>query len=240
MRVRLLLAPVLALSLVSAPVAAAHPHRSNVDLVNPLIGTTGADPAEYGGMIPSTAPPFAMTRWSPQTRVNYVSRLPYHHDDPAITGFIGTHQPAIWMGDYGYVSGMPGIGAVQVGRSMPFTHADEHASPSRYSVKMATGVGAELTGTSRVGVMRFTFPADASPNFVLTATRAGITGAVHVDPARREISGYNPDRQDSKLGPFKAANFKGYFVASFDTPVTGFGTSTGTTLHEGERDRTDA
>jgi predicted alpha-1,2-mannosidase len=244
MRVRLLLAPVLApvlaLSLVSAPVAAAHPRASNVDLVNPLIGTTGTDPAEYGGMIPSTAPPFAMTRWSPQTRVNYVSRLPYHHDDPAITGFIGTHQPAIWMGDSGYVSGMPGVGDVQVGRSMPYTHADEHASPSRYSVKMSTGVGAELTGTSRVGVMRFTFPADASPNFVLTATRAGITGAVHVDPARREISGYNPDRQDSKLGPFKAANFKGYFVASFDTPVTGFGTSTGTTLHDGERDRTDA
>ncbi|GAA4527702.1 GH92 family glycosyl hydrolase [Amycolatopsis samaneae] len=247
MRARLLLAATLMLPLVTAVPATARPRPSNVDLVNPMIGTTGADPSEYGGMIPSTAPPFAMTRWSPMTRENRVSRLPYHHDDTKITGFIGTHQPAIWMGDYGYVSGMPGIGEVKPGtdaRAMPFSRADEKASPQKYTVKMRAGdgktIGAELTGTSRVGIMRFGFPADSAPNFVLDATRAGITGGVAIDPARREITGYNPDRQDSKLGPFKAPRFKGYFVASFDTPFTGYGTSTGATLHEGERARTDA
>ncbi|MER6812693.1 hypothetical protein ABT299_25810 [Spirillospora sp. NPDC000708] len=40
-------------------------------------------------MIPSTAPPFGMTRWSP-TRQNRVSVLPYRLGDPKITGFIGT------------------------------------------------------------------------------------------------------------------------------------------------------
>lgn len=47
------------------------------------------------------------------TRNNYVSRLPYRLNDPKMTGFIGTHQPAIWMGDSGYVVGMPGVGTVK-------------------------------------------------------------------------------------------------------------------------------
>jgi hypothetical protein len=82
--------------------ALANATASVFDYVNPLIGTTGADPAEYGGMIPSTAPPFGMTRWTPMTRENWVSRLPYHHNDTSIAGFIGTHQPAIWMVSSGY------------------------------------------------------------------------------------------------------------------------------------------
>ncbi|WP_394821759.1 GH92 family glycosyl hydrolase [Pendulispora albinea] len=219
--------------------------RTNVDRVNPMIGTTGLDPSEYGGMIPSVALPFAMTRWTPMTRENYVSRLPYHHDDRKIRGFMGTHQPAIWMGDYGYVVGMPGIGDVRAGaeaRSLPFRHEDEIATPYQYSVTMDAGAGqsvkVELTGTSRVGFMRFTYPKGAQAHFVLEATRANITGNVRIDAAKREITGYNPDRQDDKLGPFKAPGFKGYFVARFDTSFESFGTSTGEALHEGEIDRT--
>ncbi|WP_326769333.1 GH92 family glycosyl hydrolase [Streptomyces sp. NBC_01591] len=219
---------------------------SNVEHVDPLIGTTGANSTEYGGMIPSTAPPFAMTRWSPMTRTNYVSRLPYHHNDTKITGFIGTHQPAIWMGDSGYVVGMPGIGAVKTAeadRGLPFTHADETAAPDKYTVNMTPAPGqtlkAELTGTSRVGHLRLTYPQGAATNFVMQATRSGITGNVHIDPAKKEITGYNPDRQDSKLGPSKAPGFKGYFVARFDTAFDSYGTAKGATQFDGEADRTD-
>ncbi|GAA3195990.1 MULTISPECIES: GH92 family glycosyl hydrolase [Streptomyces] len=230
----------------SAAAGRADAGRADVDLVNPFIGTSGESDSEYGGMIPSTAPPFAMTRWSPMTRQNYVSRTPYHYDDKKISGFIGTHQPAIWMGDSGYVTGMPGIGAVKTAaddRALPFRHADEHAAPDRYSVRMQAGSGrtltTEMTGTSRVGLLRTTYPADADANFVVQATRSGITGNVHVDPAAREITGYNPDRQDSNLGPFKAPSFKGYFVARFDTAFDSYGTATGATLHEGQGERTD-
>ncbi|MEU6657933.1 GH92 family glycosyl hydrolase [Streptomyces sp. NPDC046821] len=218
----------------------------NVDLVNPFIGTSGKQDADYGGMIPSTAPPFAMTRWSPMTRQNYVSRTPYHYSDTKISGFIGTHQPAIWMGDSGYVTGMPGVGTVKTAaddRGLPFSHADEHAAADRYSVRMQAGSGrtlkTEMTGTSRVGLLRTTYPAGTDTNFVLQATRSGITGNIHVDPAAREITGYNPDRQDSNLGPFKAPGFKGYFVARFDTAFDSYGTATGATLHEGQNERTD-
>ncbi|MFE0376708.1 GH92 family glycosyl hydrolase [Streptomyces inhibens] len=220
---------------------------SNVDLVNPLIGTTGKSSTEYGGMIPSTAPPFGMTRWSPMTRDNHVGRAPYHLNDPKITGFIGTHQPAIWMGDSGYVVGMPGVGTVKTAtsdRGLTFRHADEKASPERYTVDMNAGPGqtlkTEMTATSRVGVLRMSYPQDAESNFVLQATRSGVTGHVRIDPDAQEITGYNPDRQDKGLGPFKAPNFKGYFAARFDTPFASYGTATSAAQHEGQADRTDS
>lgn len=241
-----LVAPIGATDL-EAAAQPASPRRSNVAHVDPFIGTAGTSDTEYGGMIPSAAPPFAMTRWSPMTRNNYVSRLPYRLNDPKMTGFIGTHQPAIWMGDSGYVVGMPGVGTVKTAegdRGLPYSHADETASPDKYTVNMHPVPGqtlkAELTATSRVGFLRLTYPRGAATNFVMQATRPGIVGKVHIDPARREITGYNPDRQDSKLGPFKASGFKGYFVARFDTAFKSYGTATGATQRDGRADSTDA
>ncbi|KDQ09208.1 glycoside hydrolase family 92 protein [Botryobasidium botryosum FD-172 SS1] len=226
--------------------------KSLFDYVNPLIGTTGEDPHEYGGMIPSTAPPFGMTRWTPMTRENWVSRLPYHYNDKNITGFMGTHQPAIWMGDYGYVTLCPGTGTVRTAfadRGMPFSHSDESTTPFLYRVNMTDlggngrVISAEHTATSRVGFLRFHFDTSSdhksTSHIIIQATRASYTGQVHIDPIRQEISGYNPERQDYKLGPFKAPSFKGYFVARFDTPFESFGTATGATLHEGETQRED-
>ncbi|WP_344635247.1 GH92 family glycosyl hydrolase [Kitasatospora cystarginea] len=240
------LIPPLAAASPSAAAARAASAASNVESVNPFIGTTGSSDTEYGGMLPSTAPPFAMTRWSPMTRDNRVGRLPYHFGDPKITGFIGTHQPAIWMGDSGYVAGMPGVGPVRTAeadRGLPYSHGDERSAPDRYTVDMHPAPGqtlrAELTATSRVGVLRLTYPRNTETNFVVQATRSGITGNVHIDPAGQEISGYNPDRQDGNLGPFKAPGFKGYFVARFDTAFAGYGTAAGATRYDGQADRTD-
>ncbi|MFB7599651.1 hypothetical protein [Streptomyces sp. NPDC056160] len=41
------------------------------------------------------------------------------------------------MGDSGYVAAMPGVDTVKTAaddRALPFSHADEHAVPDRYSV----------------------------------------------------------------------------------------------------------
>jgi putative alpha-1,2-mannosidase len=75
-------------------------HRDPLTYVNPLIGTQKSR-IGYGGTMPFVSPPLAMTNWTPQTRQNKISITSYEYDDAAITGFIGTHQPAIWMGDYG-------------------------------------------------------------------------------------------------------------------------------------------
>ena len=83
-----------------------------VDWVNLYIGT-GSGPIGYGGTMPFVTPPFGMTDWTPQTRQNKVSGVSYKYEDTTISGFIGTHQPAIWMGDYGYVTLMPEIDALK-------------------------------------------------------------------------------------------------------------------------------
>lgn len=90
---------------------------SKLSLINPLIGNTGDTPNGSGGMIPSVAPPFGMTRWVAQTHENYVSRTPYNFSDSeSIHGFIGTRQPAIWMGESGSVVVVPGFGERVKGR----------------------------------------------------------------------------------------------------------------------------
>lgn len=52
------------------------------------------------------------------------------------------------------------------------------------------------------------------------------SGSIALDPAAREISGSNAERQDFIIGPNPARSFSGYFVARFDTPFAAFGTTT--------------
>ncbi|KAF8511375.1 glycosyl hydrolase family 92-domain-containing protein [Gautieria morchelliformis] len=233
------------------------PKSDAVDHVDPMIGVGGDSPNGSGGMIPSTAPPFAMTRWVAQTRQNYVSVTPYNRTDTTIHGFQGTHQPAIWMGESGQVVIAPGAGKVTPAfedRGIPFSHNDEVATASYYSVKMLPETGGtifgEHTSTSRVGHLRFTFQNVSQPHIIVQATRNSVVsnnlsrianniGDIAILPSRQEITGRNPERQDDILGPFTASHFAGYFVARFSTPFTSWGTATNATLHENETARTD-
>ncbi len=103
--------------------------KAPVDHVNSLIGTAIRN---QGGLAPFTGPPFAMTNFLPQTRENKMSSMAYVFDDSHIMGFMASHQPAVWMGDYGYVSVMPQTGELKVlpnDRKMVFSHENEVASP---------------------------------------------------------------------------------------------------------------
>jgi predicted alpha-1,2-mannosidase len=199
---------------------------SPVDWVNTFIGTGGSgNGPEYGGTMPLVTTPFGMTNWTAQTRQNRISVSSYAYEDGAISGFIGTHQPAIWMGDYGYVTLMPEIGNINPTveyRRLPFSHRDEVSTPYYYSVKMGADAAhriiAEVTATDHCAYMRFRFPADSKGSVLVEATRAGTVGHVAVDANRKEIYGYNPDRMDAYLSNVKLPNFKGYFVARFRQP----------------------
>jgi putative alpha-1,2-mannosidase len=129
-----------------------------IDEVNVMIGTTGPSVYDYGGMIPGVTVPFGMTHWTAQTRENKISVYSYNHKDETIQGFIGTHQPAIWMGDYGQVSLMPFSGELKTpAPRLPFRHEDETAAPNYYSVKMGepgSQIFSELTATARAGLGR--------------------------------------------------------------------------------------
>ncbi|HEY0198770.1 MAG TPA: hypothetical protein VGC19_09545, partial [Rhodanobacter sp.] len=109
-----------------------------VDWVDTFVGTGGGG-VEYGGTMPLVTTPFGMTNWTAQTRQDRISVSSYAYEDTDIQGFIGTHQPAIWMGDYGYVTLMPEIGSINYApeaRRLPFTHKDETSTPYYYAVSM--------------------------------------------------------------------------------------------------------
>ena len=195
-----------------------------VSYVNPLIGTQRSA-IGYGGTMPFVTTPFGMTDWTPQTRQNKISVTSYNFDDTTISGFIGTHQPAIWMGDYGYVTVMPQVGELRTtpeSRKLSYSHASETARPDYYRVSLDAGadrkIQAEMTATERCSILRFTFPKTADARVIVEASRPGIAGMASVNSETREITGYNPHRMDAHLGPFALPNFKGYFVIQFQQP----------------------
>ncbi|WP_026359608.1 GH92 family glycosyl hydrolase [Sphingomonas sp. PR090111-T3T-6A] len=202
-----------------------------VDWVNPLIGTGGTVIGpDYAGTMPLVTTPFGMTNWTAQTRQNRISVTSYAYEDQWITGFIGTHQPAVWMGDYGYVTLMPEMGGLQPSpeyRRLRFSHADETATPYYYAVTMADEAGrklrAEMTSTDHASYLRFTFPAGVPQSVLVEATRAGTRGWAKYDAERGEILGYNPDRMDAHLSNVKLPDFKGYFVVRFRRKPSGGG-----------------
>jgi predicted alpha-1,2-mannosidase len=220
-------AMVLGLACVGTPARAADDKPATpADWVNTFIGTGGGG-VDYGGTMPLVTTPFGMTNWTAQTRQNRISVSSYAYEDSDIEGFIGTHQPAIWMGDYGYVTLMPEIGSINYApeaRRLPFTHKDETSTPYYYAVTMgkdaAHRIVADMTATDHAGYLRFIYPKNAKANVLIEATRPGIEGFVAIDANRREVSGYNPDRMDANLGPLKLPNFKGYFVVRFKQPFS--------------------
>src|SRR2546421_8653249 len=213
---------------------------SPVDWVNTYIGTGGGG-SDYGGTMPFVTTPFGMTDWTAQTRENRISVSSYAFEDNTISGFIGTHQPAIWMGDYGYVTLMPEVDDIKTAaasRRLPFSRSDEITSPDYYSVLMDAGasrqIRTEITATDHCGFLRFTFPAHSRASVVVEATRTGIMGFVRIDPAAREIVGYNPDRMDAYLTNIRLPNFKGYFVVRFNNRFAAHGVYTGEAIQSGD------
>lgn len=202
--------------------------------VNSFIGSTGPTDNDYGGTIPSVAPPFAMTQWCAMTRENYVSQNPYNYKDSTIIGFIGTHQPAIWMGDYGYVSILPSSGKVEIDknkRALSFKHENETASPYFYSIKTETKnskeITTEMTATTRCSMFNIKFPKGSENHIFIEASRKispskEFEGYLEINPDENEIVGYNSDRHSHTYGP-DLPNFKGYFVLKFSKPFSTHG-----------------
>ena len=228
-----------------------------VDYVNPLLGT--GSPKRNSeeshvpiitSTVPSVAAPFGMTHWLPLTRLNEPGRVVYDSGDTHVLGFIGSHHPAIWMGDYGQVSLMPGTGEVKVdfeARKQPFSHADETCTPYFYTVttgdRPETRITTEFAPTERAVILRFTFPGGQTPHIVVDASReyrkasyadhTPADGWVKIAPAAQEIIGYNKDRHYAHLGASKP-NFAGYFVIRFDRPITAYGTAVSGVVKAGE------
>lgn len=214
-----------------APVSTSTTENDPAALVNVFLGTKEAAPdfghGGGGGMtFPGAVLPFGMMQWSPDTVANAGGG--YRWEDNRLRGFSMTH-----------ISGPGCVGAQdfpvtpisgQIGRSparyggdyvQTFKHENERATPGYYGATLDTGVKAELTASMRAGVGRFTFPA-GKPGTVLLNTSGSING---VDDGETRISG-NTVQGWVQTGGFcgPPMRYKIYFHATFDQPLTGFGT----------------
>ncbi len=202
--------------LATSPVLAQH--KQLADYVNTLQGTNSKHELTRGNTYPTTALPFGMHTWTPQTGRNG-DGWKYQYFKDKIRGFQQAHQCSSWSNDYNVFSLMPVTGTLETDeekRASGFTHADEIARPYYYSVKLANGVKTEMAPTERGAHLRFSFPKGMDAFLVLD----GYTGLseVTIHPEDQRITGY------VRNGRGVNDSLKSYFIIQFDKPFTTYGT----------------
>lgn len=191
-----------------------------VQYVNTLQGTNSKHELTKGNTYPTTALPFGMNTWSPQTG-NNGDGWKYQYFKETIRGFQQAHQCSSWSNDYAVFSLMPVTGALELNedkRASKFSHANEIAKPHYYKVQFENKITTEMSPTERGVHMRFSFPKSQSSFLVLD----GYTGmcGVTIDVKNRRITGFV---QNGK-GFDQVKELKNYFVIQFDKPFKTQGT----------------
>ena len=188
-----------------------------VQYVNTLQGTNSTYELSWGNTYPTTAVPYPMNSWSPQTGKNG-DGWKYQYSATTIRGFQPTHQCSPWVGDYGVFSLMPVSELVvdESKRATPFSHDKEIANPHYYKVTLENGITTEFSPTTRSAHFRFSFPAKGDAFLVLDGYTK--TSQVQIDVANHRITGYVHN------GAFSPKTHKNYFIIQFDKPFVSYGT----------------
>ena len=195
-----------------------------VQYVNTLQGTNSTYELSWGNTYPTTAVPYPMNSWSPQTGKNG-DGWKYQYSATTIRGFQPTHQCSPWVGDYGVFSLMPVPELVvdeskrarsEERRATPFSHDKEIAKPHYYKVTLENGITTEFSPTTRSAHFRFSFPAKGDAFLVLDGYTK--TSQVQIDVANHRITGYVHN------GAFSPKTHKNYFIIQFDKPFVSYGT----------------
>lgn len=188
-----------------------------VQYVNTLQGTNSTYELSWGNTYPTTAVPYPMNSWSPQTGKNG-DGWKYQYSATTIRGFQPTHQCSPWVGDYGVFSLMPVSELVvdESKRATPFSHDKEIAKPHYYKVTLENGITTEFSPTTRSAHFHFSFPAKGDAFLVLDGYTK--TSQVQIDVANHRITGYVHN------GAFSPKTHKNYFIIQFDKPFVSYGT----------------
>lgn len=188
-----------------------------VKYVNTLQGTNSSHELTRGNTYPTTALPFGMQTWTPQTGRNG-DGWKYQYAKNTIRGFQQAHQCSSWTNDYAVFSLMPVTDSLVVNedrRATVFNHRDEIAKPNYYKVRFANRITTEIAPTERGAHLRFSFPKGKKSFLVLDGyTRLS---SIRLIPAERKIVGYVHNGRG--LQP----NFKSYFVIQFDQSFIAYG-----------------
>jgi len=204
-----------------------------IQYVDPLIGTAPATTESArkhseagselrGQTFPGVGRPFGMTQWTPETRRTELKCIsPYYYNDKFITGFRGSH----WMSgsctqDYGSATLMPFTSGIPDTISAPpvshLNHRNEMASPSYYRLLLDSyNIVAELTGSVRSGMMRFTFPGKNRSCVFIRINSDEKVGRIWINREKNEIALCNPVHRIYQ-GSGQLAGFSGWFVLRFD------------------------
>lgn len=209
--------PILALGLL---LGACNNKKSNVDYVNPFIGTGG-----HGHTYPGAVYPFGFVQLSPDTRLTgWDGCSGYHYSDDRIYGFSHTHLSGTGVSDYADVLLMPRTGEVVWQNGYPdttgyfshFSHVDEEASPGYYAVELDDyNIDVELTATAHVGFHKYTFNDPEKNHIILDLShRDKVIDAWFKKVSDTEIEGL---RRSSGW----ARDQYVYFVIQFSEPLIG-------------------
>lgn len=189
-----------------------------VQYVNTLQGTNSDHDLTRGNTYPTTALPFGMHTWSPQTGENG-SGWKYQYAKDSIRGFQQAHQCSSWTRDYCVFSLMPVTGELATGqheRAARFSHDNEIAKPHYYCVELDNGIRTEISPTERGAHLRFTFP-DSGDSYIVLDGYNGLA-SVRIDTRANRITGWVTNGAGLRPG------FRNYFVIQFDTPFYDYGT----------------
>ncbi|GAO79899.1 MULTISPECIES: GH92 family glycosyl hydrolase [unclassified Sphingopyxis] len=209
---------------------AEQPAPDPLSFVDPMIGT-----GPEGHTFPGATAPFGMVQLSPDTdatcqiRDCYDHAAGYSYHDTTIQGFSHTHFSGAGHSDLGDLLLMPQIGEVKLDPGDPkvpgsgyrqrFDHATEKASPGYYAVTLAdSGIRAELTAGTRVGIHRYSFPAGKDAHLLLD-----LRSSLYDYPGKILWSGLHL-RPDGTLTGFRetrgwAPGRKLFFAMRFSAPL---------------------
>lgn len=182
-------------------------------------------PEEPMGFIyPGVGVPNAMIQLSPQTA--RTDRC-YFSSQPRIQGFRASHYPnGASMSEYGSFTFMPTTGPLKVKaeeRSSAYSNDEEVARPYYYSVNLQDyGIKAELTGVSKSGCLRFTFPEAEEAHIIIDNARSEYENYYHVIPERNEIEGYVTNAGRVGNQGYTGREFACYYVARFSKPFKSY------------------
>lgn len=185
-----------------------------VDCVNPLSGSNGDAEFSRGNTVVAIVAPFGSTTWAPQTDEEASPFYQMKHS--RFEGIRATHQPSIWIRDYGDFLITPVVGPWEGSvrdRASAFDHGGDHeiARPYYYAVDLSRyDTRLELTPSERSAFLRFSFPETQEASVVFRAE-----GEIRADEAsgKRRILG-----KATHVTFGAPAGFGTYFVAEFDQP----------------------
>jgi predicted alpha-1,2-mannosidase len=225
-----------------------------VQYVDPFIGT-----AHDGNTWPGATRPFGMIAWSPTNTSGDQTNTPvangYSYNTTKLRGFSLTHVNGAGCapGAAGDVPIMPYVGAVDTSPTADttdakyastFSHANESASPGRYTVGLDNGVKTDLAVSTRAGVGDFTFPTGSAAN-LLFRTSNSLNGSedaqITIDPATRTVTGSvltgsfcgRRGNGGGATNPDRRSYYRLYFSAVFDQDFASTGTWQNSTVTPG-------